>query len=144
MKYRDLINKIEKGARFSVDFKKRELKINGKDFDITGFDFSKAIITGDILSDLWILYYEYKHSVPSERSENHRRCYFKALPEKELTDDEMMYGTPREVARFMLETELLYYIKTGLLKWDDETMGTWFWQSPYDKDFVILKEWVMG
>jgi hypothetical protein len=32
----------------------------------------------------------------------------------------------------------------GLFKWDEETMGKWFWQSKKDKDLVILRQWIEG
>ena len=43
------------------------------------------------MSKIEQLYQEYKHSVPSERSESHLRYYFKALPEKELSDEKWTY-----------------------------------------------------
>lgn len=86
-------------------------------------------------------YAAYKHSVPSERSESHRRYYFKALPEKELSDEDMMYGERREIARCKLELYVLVQLLRGNLYWDGR-WGTWFWCSKNDKDLIILRDWI--
>lgn len=86
-------------------------------------------------------YKAYKHSVPSERSESHRRYYFKALPEKELSDEDMMYGERREVARCKLELYVLMQLLRGNLAWENR-WGTWFWRSENDRDLIILRDWV--
>lgn len=86
-------------------------------------------------------YQQYKHSIPSERSESHRRSYFKALPEKDLSDHDMLYGVSREVARCQLEVFVLLMLFDGQLQWQSK-WGSWFWQSPNDKDLVILRQWV--
>lgn len=145
MKYIELLDEVERGARFSVDFKKRELKVNGKKIDLVQLEMEDCHkLRKDPLGQISALYSVYKHSVPSERSESRRRNHFKALPEKDLSDSDMMYSPPRETARFTLEASVLLAIAHGWLVWDDETMGKWFWQSPADKDLVILKEWVAG
>lgn len=146
MKYSELTTKVERGASFSINFKKRELRINKKLIDLKSIEWQTEdeIYFNGGLNNLYPFYYAYKHSVPSERSERASKHYFKALSVKELSDNDFMYGMPRELARFHLEMALLYEIVFGNLKWDDQTMGTWFWQSPDDKDFIILKEWVIG
>ena len=77
-------------------------------------------------------YAVYKHSVPSEKmmSRTHR---FYALPESELTDDDMLYGMPREEAEHALEMALADFAYP-------DTAG-WFWQSENDPDLVVLKSW---
>lgn len=146
MKYSELIMKVERGATFSINFKKRELRINKKLIDLKSIEWKTEdeIYFNGGLNSLYPFYYVYKHSVPSERSEHASKHYFKALSVQELSDNDFMYGMPRELARFHLEMALLYEIVFGNLKWDDQTMGAWFWQSPDDKDFIILKEWVIG
>lgn len=144
MEYVDLIKKVNRGVSFSINFKKRELRINKKLIDLKSIEWkaeSELNFNGG-LNSLYPFYYAYKHSVPSEKSERVSKHYFKALSVKELSDNDFMYGMPRELARFNLEMALLHEIVFGNLKWDNETMGTWFWQSPDDKDFIILKEWV--
>lgn len=145
MEYVDLIKKVNRGVSFSINFKKRELRINKKLIDLKSIEWQTdfQLAPNGELNELYPFYYAYKHSVPSERSERVSKHYFKALPVKELSDDDFLYGMPRELARFNLEMALLRELVFGNLKWNDKTMGTWFWQSPDDKDFVILKEWVV-
>ena len=144
MEYVDLIKKVNRGVSFSINFKKRELRIDKKLIDLKLIEWQAdfQLASNSELNKLYPFYYAYKHSVPSERSERASRHYFKALSVKELSDNDFMYGMPRELARFNLEMALLRELVFGNLKWDDKTMGTWFWQSPDDKDFIILKEWV--
>jgi hypothetical protein len=79
------------------------------------------------------LYDIYKHSIPTEKT-MHRTSRFKALPEHELTDDDMLYGISREQAEKDLEKALKGFAMP-------ETAGTYFWQSKKDKDLVILRSW---
>lgn len=143
MKYSELREKVERGARFTIDFKKRTLRVNGKAVDISitrefSFDDMSA---NDILREIEEYYESYKRSVPSERSEKRQRNYFKALPYEQLTDKELCYGMHRETARFELEFYVLAAIISGAFTWQDD-WGTWFWQSDTDKDLVILREWI--
>lgn len=144
MEYVDLVKKVNRGVSFSINFKKRELRINKKTIDLKSIEWQTdfQLAPNGELNKLYPFYYAYKHSVPSERSERASKHYFKALSVRELSDNDFMYGMPRELARFNLEMALLRELVFGNLKWDDKTMGTWFWQSPNDKDFIILKEWV--
>lgn len=144
MEYVGLIKKVNRGVSFSINFKKRELRIDKKLIDLKSIEWQAdfQLVSNSELNSLYPFYYAYKHSVPSERSERASRHYFKALSVKELSDNDFMYGMPRELARFNLEMALLRELVFENLKWDNETMGTWFWQSPDDKDFIILKEWV--
>lgn len=90
---------------------------------------SEAITT----AALEALYATYKHSIPSEKTMG-RVPRFKALPESELSDDDMLYGVEREQAEEQLEQAL-----HGFTMPDDS--GTWFWQSKQDPDLVVLRSW---
>ena len=79
------------------------------------------------------LYDIYKHSIPSEKT-MHRTSRFKALPESELSDDDMLYGVPREQAERDLKKALRGFAIP-------EDAGSWFWQSKRDKDLVVLRSW---
>lgn len=140
MTYSELRQRVERGTKFSIDLKKRTLRMNGKLVDLKDVECVDDGDT-DILGTLHRLYEGYKRSIPSERSESRRKNYFKALPYEKLTDDDMLYGYHREEARFVLEFCILKYIVDGKLKWNED-WGKWFWQDPEDKDFVILREWV--
>lgn len=142
---------VERGDKFYIGFQKRSLAINGhfliKDGLFMKDDFCLGCFHAEGWSEDKIIqaverrYRDYKHSVPSERSESHCRSYFKALPENKLTDEDMMYGMNREFARFELESFVLAMIMCGALKWNS-SWGSWFWQSENDKDLIILKEWI--
>lgn len=144
MNIKELYDKVSQGAPFYVNFKKRTVRVGKKAYDIKDIEWDKDLSDlseKDILDILTAAYEAYKHSVPSERSDSHRKSYFKALPYEELSDDDILYGAPREFSRFTLEISFLIAVSSGKLKWNNE-WGTWFWQSPDDKDFVILREWV--
>lgn len=137
------IEHIEAGAKFRIDLKNRSLYIGKKCLVNNGeYEGKLTNIESFSISTLEDLYRRYKHSRPSERSEHKQKTYFRALRINELDDDDMLYGTDREVAQFELEAYLLCWVLSGLFVWDEESMGKWFWQSKNDKDFVILREWV--
>lgn len=77
-------------------------------------------------------YAVYKHSIPSERTMG-RTPRFYALPESELSNDDMLYGVPREQAERDLEKALQGFQMA-------EGAG-WFWQSENDPDLVVLRKW---
>ena len=142
--YQETVRAVEAGARFMVDFQTRSLKVDGKyviqdgsyEGDLGVPNCSKE----EFLSKVEELYSRYKHSIPSERSESTSRHYFMALPESELSDEDMLYGCRRDIAQIELELYILCQIINGL-KWSD-AMGRWFWQSKEDKELVILRQWV--
>lgn len=145
MLYEKIINEVKNGAKFTVNFQKRTCRVNGK-VVVDGIQYEGCLGTyppteEEMISNIEQLYQEYKHSVPSERSESHRHYYFRALPEKELSDEDMMYGERREVARCRLELYVLFCIILGRLTWKP-SWGTWFWRSDKDADLIILKDWI--
>lgn len=103
----------------------RSLSFRGKEHEAIG-----QPITTERLEELYDIY---KHSIPSERT-MHKVARFKALPESELSDDDMLYGVSREQAEKELEKALKGFAMP-------EDAGTWFWQSPKDKDLVVLRSW---
>ena len=143
--YHKAIKAVGDGAKFKVNFASRSLKINGK-YIIENGDYEGELgvsicTESEFLSNVEKLYHNYKHSVPSERSESKSRHYFRALPEREMKDEAMMFGERREKAQIELELYILCQIIDGF-QWNAETMGRWFWQSKSDKDLVLLKSWV--
>lgn len=143
--YENAVRAVEDGAKFTVDFRSRSLKLNGKYLIEDGRyegELGVPLCSGEeLLANVEELYYRYKHSVPSERSEGKSRRYFTALPERELDDQAMLYGERRDKAQIELELYVLGQILGGFA-WVPETMGKWFWQSKTDKDLVILRSWV--
>lgn len=142
--YEETIKKVEQGSRFSVNFQQRSLKIDGKYVIKNGKYEGECEIEQDgySLEIITQLFVRYHHSVPSERSVSKRKNYFIALPEQKLSDEDMLYGEACEVAQIKLELYVLLAIMTGTLKWDDFAKDKWFWQSPYHKDLIMLKDWV--
>ena len=146
----ELIERVDNGEKFHIDFVKRNMKV-GKtyliqdgDYDNSKYILSKSNVPASmntILTMVEDLYDTYKYSTPSERSENKRRKYFKALSIEELTDEQLVNGEPREVAQCMLEGYILCHIIDGSLCWNEELMGKWFYQGN-DPDLIILKKWI--
>lgn len=145
----ELVERVDNGEKFHIDFEKRNMKV-GKTYLIKDgkYDESKYMLCRlhDIDSDIILaaiedLYYEYRYSMPSERSERKRKKYFKALPVEELSIDDMVKGQSREVAQAKLEGYILCSILNGDLKWNDD-WGTFFWQSKSYEDLVILRKWI--
>lgn len=147
--YEELIKRVGEGEPFYVNFKNCSLKI-GKKFIVADgiYDSERELIKfqfsdmDTILEMIEGLYRIYKTSLPSERSENKRRTYFKALSTEEMTDEQLMFGDRREMAQARLEGFLLCMIIGGKFKWNEKVMGKWFWQSKVDPDLVILRSWI--
>lgn len=143
--YQESIQAVEDGAKFKINFQSQSLKLNGKyiikDGEYEGELGVPKCNDDEFFTHVEGLYYRYKHSVPSERSESKSQLYFIALPERSLNSDDMLFGERREKMQIELELYVLCQILGGF-KWDTEKMGKWFWASKIDKDLVILKQWV--
>ena len=143
--YDELIKRVSNGETFHIDFEKRTMKIGKqKIIDCGEYDISKPLIEfkGFVLEAIDKLYQDYKHSLPSERSDGKRKKYFKALSVDELTDEQLMVAERREVAQAKLEGFILCMILMNVFTWDEFTMGKWFYQSKNDSDLVILRNWI--
>ena len=142
---------VERGKKVKVNLKQKSLALNrqilidnGENLtDMELIDENDLIVLNvqnlkdfDALEEL---YQKYKHSVPSEKSLCNKP-YFKALSYEELSDEDMIYGIPRNVAQVMLETYILVMSIKGKLIWENDKH--WFWQSEKDKDFVLLREYI--
>lgn len=143
--YKESIEKVEQGSRFSVNFIEHSLKIDGKYIIKNGqFDGCLGIEPSDFsLAEIERLYHRYNHSIPSARSDNKRRNYFRSLPEHELDDEDMLYGEHRETAQIALELYLLIAIINQSIVWDEFAKDKWFWQSPNEPSLIILKKWII-
>lgn len=143
--YQESIQAVEDGAKFKINFQSQSLKLNGKyiikDGEYEGELGVSKCNDDEFFTHVEELYYRYKHSVPSERSESKSQLYFMALPERSLNSDDMLFGERREKMQIKLELYVLCQILGGF-KWDTKKMGKWFWASKIDKDLVILKQWI--
>ena len=145
------LERVYNGETFHIDFEQRTLKvgqhklIEGGKHDVSKILYNEKFDNPQSLLDrVRELYVTYKFSLPSERSDKKRRKYFKALPIDELTNEQLLYGTRREVAQYMLETFVLCAILNGDFVWDEKTHGKWFYQDPLESDLVILKSWIVN
>lgn len=154
--YMELLERVENGETFHIDFEKRTLKV-GKDYLIkAGENYTEADLFGRfnfysdytlrvVLHSIHERYKAYKYSLPSERNDNKRQKYFKALSIDELTDEQLMVAAKRESCQAALEGFILCMILTGQLVWDEDVMqGKWFYQYKNDPDLVILRSWIEG
>lgn len=147
--YEELIQRVSDGETFHIDFEKRTMKIGKqKIIDNGEYDESKTLYTkallemSDVLSLLEDLYEKYRYSLPSERSENKRRKYFKALPIEEIPDELLLTAERREIAQARIEGFVLCMVLEGQFIWDEEELGKWFYQSVNNPDLVILRSWI--
>ena len=146
--YNELITRVDAGENFYVDFETRTMKV-GKQFLIKSGEYDEERVlslkpTMDVMQIIEELYQSYKYSLPSERNSNKRKKYFKALSADEMTDRQLATGCKRDGAQARLEGFILCMILQGYLKWDEDTMGKWFWESKNDPDLVLLRKWVDG
>lgn len=143
--YEEFIERVYEGESFSIDFEKRIMKVGKtKLIDDGGYDNTRQLIDfkGFVFEKIEALYQDYKYSLPSERSDNKRRKYFKALSIDEIPDDKLMMTHRREIAQCKLEGFILCMILMNIFTWDEFKMGKWFWQSKKDPDLVILRSWI--
>lgn len=149
--YYELIRRVESGETFCIDFEKRTMKVGNQFLIKNGeFDESRKLTSvfddsmelDDIIKRIEEEYRYYKFSLPSERNDNKKRKYFKALSINDLTDEQMIFAHNREVAQCRLEGFILCAILKGKFKWDEEKLGKWFYQSKNDPDLVILRKWI--
>lgn len=147
--YTDLVQAVSEGKTFNIDFAERTMKIDNKKIINKGeWDNEKSLIEwsfsedDSVLKTIERLYMLYKNSLPSERSENKKRKYFKALTIDELNDEYIFATMRREVAQAQLEGFILCMILNGSFVWDEEKMGKWFWESKNDPDLIILRDWI--
>ena len=144
--YEELIERVENGECFCVDFEKQTIKIGKKKVNLLDPErkLMRYVDKNEIVSDIELLYKNYKYSMPSERSDKKRRTYFKALPVDRLTDAQLVCGVSRELAQARLEGFILCAVLSGHLMWEDFNTDGWFWQSQNENDLVILKSWIQN
>lgn len=144
--YKELLQRVESGETFGIDFEKRTMKIGKRKIIDNGeYDTAKELINNPfesmdyVLNTIELLYCNYKYSLPSERSKSK---YFKAYSMEDVPDDNLFTMEHRELAQARLEGFILCMILKGIFKWDELAKGKWFYQSVNDSDLIILKSWV--
>lgn len=145
--YEELNHQVFLGCPFSVDFEKRNIKVDKKYLVKNGeWDEERQLLPVelqdvDILKTIEDMYFKYKYSLPSERNDGKRKRYFKAAKMEEIPDAMLWNSDYREREQAKLEGFILCSILSGKFKWTED-MGKWFYQSKNDPDLVILKSWI--
>lgn len=139
--------KVHDGSTFRINLEKRDLVIDGKYIIKDGkyegeLGYDTKFPSNALLAMIEEYYWQYLHSVPSARSEAKYRRYFRALPEHELSEDDMLYGEHRDITQLRLELFVLIIILQNTLAWDEFAKGKWFWQSKKYPSLVVLKKWI--
>lgn len=136
---------ISEGKGFSVDLINKNLIVAKKKIvterKYDGYSGFPDMTEDECLDAIRELYREYKHSIPSERTQSKRRNYFYALQEKDLESDDMFYGEYREIAQARLEIFLLFAVIEKRFHWKEELWG-WFYQDKEEGNLILLKQWV--
>lgn len=140
--------KVYNGSTFRINLEKRDLVIDGKYIIKDGkyegeLGYDTKFPVNALLVMVEEYYREYLHSAPSARSEAKYRRYFRALPEHELSEEDMLYGQHRDITQLRLELFILIAIIQNTFVWDDFAKGKWFWQSKKRPSLIILKKWIM-
>lgn len=145
--YELLTQRVHAGESFNVDFIKRNIKVNGEYLVKNGeWDCERPLLPKnmqecDPIKMIDDLYFQYKYSIPSEKSETQRKKYFKALSVGEIPDALLFTAERREEAMAKLEGYILCSVLNGNFEWSED-MGKWFYQSKIDPDLVILRSWI--
>ena len=85
------------------------------------------------------LFDRFKTSVPSEHS-GYGRFNFYCKSADELTMKEMVNGTSRLEAYYMLEAYVMLASLSGWIDWKEP--NHYFWQSPTDKKLILYRNWI--
>lgn len=143
--YEKIIERVTKGARCSVDFKKRTL--NGKPIEIEGNEsgIKEFADLDEWLDEVENLYDDYKYSKPSQRTmKRERKSKFRALSVSELVSeighDALSNPITRDVAQAKLEVFILLSLVYGIFNPDELFAKDWFYQGA-DKSLIIRKDW---
>lgn len=137
--YEKLIEEVQKGRRFNVNFASKSIRVDKTYLLKNGIHFGAELIqpTENVWEELEDLYEEYKYSCPTEKKLGNKP-YFKALEYEEMNDEDLAFGENRNEAQAKLEAYILLHALAG----DLTIEYGWFWQSTRDKDFIILKDWI--
>lgn len=143
----ELMRRVEDGERFTIDFEKRSLKI-GKEVIIDdgelmdGYELSFDS-KSNFINPLCVLEREYIAYRDSRPAEHEYGKYFKCKRAEELTDEELILGDNREMARAKLEWYVLALILIGFKFEDFDTDEKhWYWKS--DSGLVLMRRWFGG
>lgn len=135
---------IDHGSHFHIDLERRTLTLDGHPVALPSvvapcdpkYYFTQCV------SVLEILYNRFRHSLCGDSDQQDQSPYFKALDYDDLTDDDRLCGERRDHCRFQLEWQVLSFILSGELTWPKSMADKFFWRSPTEPDFVIMRRWI--
>lgn len=144
----EFMERVQNGEPFMIDLEKKTMRVGNTylikegvhDNERKLLDKNEFINDYNIMDVLETMYAIYKYSYPSEAETKRKRNYFKALTADEMTDEQMVNGEDRTIARGLLEAFVLVSSLNGDLKWNPK-WGSWYYQGK-DKDFILLKKWI--
>ena len=153
--YARLLQKADKGKRFKIDLKNKNLWLGTRQVISEGevlIDEDELICEHDLANvpdlcfdlkeDPWKvvskMYEVFKHSVPNKNWKDNG--YFRALDADALTVGELAYNLDRKFTQAALEGYILLATLKGWLVWEDD--NHWFWQDLNNPECVVLREWV--
>lgn len=140
--YEKAEHQLSSGAHWSIDLKKRSLRVGHK-YLIEDGKYENELgdygNTGDTVADVERLFLLFQSSIPSQRSQSQKKSYFHATPLKDLSTEDMLFGEGREMCRFRLEMYILCSILDGSF---NIPFSGWFWRSERVPELVIKHEWV--
>lgn len=144
--FAETLDLVRKGANYRINFKTRSLVVGGKKIITNGeyegslgIDFPTMEGALKSLEDHYVMYC---FSVPSARSDS-KKTMFKALPLRELSKEDIMYGEDRYYALCVLELHLLLTIISGVFTWNLDILGERskiFWQSPNIRKLILFRD----
>lgn len=138
--YSELLERVNRGAKYKIDLVEKTLKIDGKEIELKGNLIDETDVgNGNPWEILETLYLSFKRSVPSTHH-NGNKPYFKCDSVEDLSDDEIAFNEPRGLAQFSLECYVLFASVLGWLKMENEKH--FFWQSKVFPECVVLREWI--
>lgn len=135
-----IMARAEEGARVAVSLSSHSVAIDGVAVDLTEWAESDAASPDAALAEIEHAFDVYRRSLPSEVEPKNRHEWFHAAP---CTEDEILWGEDRSLARLRLELALLRNISNGSLTPNTQPfIDKWFWQSAVHPELVILREWL--
>lgn len=138
--YSELLDRVSRGARYRINLVDKILKIDGREIVLEGNLIDENDVgNGNPWEILETLFLSYKRSIPSAHH-NGNKPFFKADSVEDLTDDEIAFNEPRNLAQFALEVYVLFASVLGWLRMENEKH--WFWQSKVFPECVVLREWI--
>lgn len=135
-----IMARAEEGAKVIVSLSSHSVAIDGVAVDLSEWAESDAASPNAALAEIEHAFDVYRRSLSSEVEPKNRHEWFHAGP---CSEDEILWGEDRSLARLRLELTVLRNILNGSLTPDTQPfIGKWFWQSAVHPELVILREWL--